>query len=141
MRHRTSQKRKSELSAFKKRQYEEMIQTKQRLNDSALLFCKQGGLDTLLGAAIHCPHDNMLQREKSVVLGQMFGCIENEDDVKAAVKPVLSFHEGVTIEKIHTDFNEKEEEHQPLEEKSRRAQLSGQQLRFCSVPLRLRFGH
>jgi hypothetical protein len=113
-----------ELSAFKKRQYEEMMQTKKRLNDSALLFCKHGGLDTLLDTAIHCPHGNMLQREMSVVLGRMFGCIENEDDVKAVVKPVLSFHEGVTIEEIHTDFDEKEEEHQPLEEQSRRAQLT-----------------
>jgi hypothetical protein len=35
------------LSAFKKHQYEEMMQTKKRLNDSALLFCKEDGLDSL----------------------------------------------------------------------------------------------
>lgn len=113
-----------ELSAYKKKQYEQIMSTKKRMNDRALLFCKQGGLDTIVDAAIHCPHGNMLQREMGVVLGRMFGCIENEEDVKKVVKPMLGFYEGVTIEEVHTDFDEKEEEHGPLEEPSRRAQLT-----------------
>lgn len=113
-----------ELSAYNKKQYEQMMRTKKRVNDSALIFCKQGGLDTILQAAIHCPHGNMLQREMAVVMGRLFGCIENVDEVKAVVKPMLSFHEGVEIEEIHTDFDEKEEEHESLEEPSKRAQLT-----------------
>jgi len=108
-----------ELSVYKKKQYELMMRDKQRLNDRSLLFCKQGGLDTILDAAIHCPHGNMLQREMGVVLGRMFGCIETEEDVKAVVNPMLGFYEGVTIEEVHTDFDEKEEEHGPLEEPSK----------------------
>jgi len=113
-----------ELSAYKKKQYEQMMRDKRRMNDRSLLFCKQGGLDTILDAAIHCPHGNMLQREMGVVLGRMFGCIENEEQAKAVVKPLLGFYEGVTIEEVHTDFDEKEEEHGPLEEQSKRAQLT-----------------
>ena len=113
-----------ELSAYKKKQFEQMECIKTRINDRVLLFCKQGGLDTILNAAVHCPHGNMLQREVGVVLGRMFGCIENSEKVKEIVKPILDFREGVTIEEIHTDFDEKEEEHDPFEEPSKRTQLT-----------------
>jgi hypothetical protein len=35
-----------QVSAYKKQEYKEMMQNKQRASDCALLFCKQGGLDT-----------------------------------------------------------------------------------------------
>lgn len=113
-----------ELSAYKKKQYEQTMRTKRWMNDRSLQFCKQGGLETILDVAIHCPHGNMLQREMGVVLGRMFGNMENEDEIKAVVKPILDFYEGVTIEEVHTDFDEKEEEHGPLKEPSKRAQLT-----------------
>lgn len=114
-----------ELSAYKKQQYDKMMLLKEWRKERCLLFMKQGGLETILNAAIHCPHGNMLQREASVVLGRMFEGIENEDEIKSVVKPFLDYHEGVTIEEIHTDFDEKTQEEQgPLEEPSKRAQLT-----------------
>ena len=113
-----------EVSAYKKQEYEEMTQNKKRVSDCALLFCKQGGLDTLLEASVHCLHGNVLRREMGVVLGRLFGSILDADDIKTVVKPLLLCGEGVTIEEIHTDFDEKDEEHEPLEAQMKRAQLT-----------------
>jgi hypothetical protein len=46
------------------------------------------------------------------------------DDIKTVVKPILGSEEGLTIEEIHTDFDEKDEEHEPLEAPMKKAQLT-----------------
>jgi tetratricopeptide (TPR) repeat protein len=129
------------MSAYKQRGYKATTRDEAWAFERSLLFCKKGGLDTLLACALGCDDVNF-RREITVVLAKLLTVLADEDKRKEAVKkyffvePPKEKEEkkeeeerlGPVIEEISEEDEEKEGEVVDVEEEKVKPQIVTPQL-------------
>lgn len=110
-----------EVAGIKKVDYERIKRDQMWANRRAMQFCTEGGMATLLNASVESKNHN-LRKQVGVVLGRILSSIQEEEDVKKVVKPLLG-EDGATIEEVDEEKDEGMMDRERLRDLMTRAQL------------------
>lgn len=110
-----------EVAGIKKVDYERIKRDKMWAKRRAMQFCTEGGMTTLLNASVES-ENHTLRKQVGVVLGRILSSIQEEEDVKKVVKPLLG-EDGATIEEVDEEKDEGMMDRERLRGLMTRAQL------------------
>ena len=108
-RYELNQMKPKELSDYKQRVYKTQTRDQAWAFERSILFCKQGGLDTLLKCAIECEESNF-RREITVVLANIMSALDEDERRKDIVKDYFHYTPAASA----TQEEEKEERLGPV---------------------------
>lgn len=94
-----------EVAAYKKQEYQRQERDKTWAKRRSLKFCRDGGLEALLNAAMRCER-HTVRKQVGVGLGRIFVSIQDQEDVKTAVSKLV----GTSDFRIEEISEEKEQE-------------------------------
>lgn len=110
-----------DVAAIRKQEYQLQKRDKEWAKRRATFFCVQGGLERLLQATV-VTENHGLRKQVGVVVGRILSSIQDDEDVKEAVKPLLG-NGRCTIEELDETKAEKETDRTKFVNLMTRAQL------------------